>query len=128
MFDDMPDHIKRRHVPAIGKLDDAVLPPVRAIEAEIIAPAKVVRETVLDNSALLDDLTNKALQRLDEVLSEPMTGDPKSDAVIMDGIRLVMTTQLRVDDSRLKKRTTDTLAKLLERMDAEDGKLRLVNA
>jgi len=42
---------------------------------------------------------------------------------MMDAVRLTLTTQLRVDDSRLKKRTTDTLAELLKRMDTEDMRL-----
>jgi hypothetical protein len=44
-------------------------------------------------------------------------------------VRLTLTTQLRVDDSRLKKRENDTLAKLLEKMEQEDIKLmKVVNA
>lgn len=126
MFGEVPDHIRKRHekdVPSIGSLDDIVLPSAPVRYAEVISPPAVPRDAVLDSSAKLDELTNKALTRLDEVLSDPMTGDPKADAVIMDGIRLVLTTQLRVDDSRLKKRTTDTLAELLKRMDQEDVRL-----
>ena len=40
-----------------------------------------------------------------------------------DAARTILTTQLRVDDSRLKKRTTDTLAELLKRMETEDLRL-----
>jgi len=60
----------------------------------------------------------------DELLSEPMsTDDMKLLSAQADAARTILTTQLRVDDSRLKKRTTDTLAQLLQRMNAEDAKL-----
>jgi hypothetical protein len=129
MFGEPPDYIKKRHakdVPSLGSLDDIVLPaaPVRYAEVEIMEPART-RDAVLDNSAKLDGLTDKALQLLDDILSEPMSSDPKEMAVQMDAVRLTLTTQLRVDDSRLKKRTTDTLAELLKRMDEEDARLTI---
>lgn len=131
MFGEIPDHIRKRHekdVPSLGSLDDLVL-PARTPVYEIIPPEPEVRAAVLDSSAKLDELTNKALTRLDEILSEPLASDPKEMAVQMDAVRLTLTTQLRVDDSRLKKRENDTLAKLLAKMDEEDLKLmKVVNA
>lgn len=128
MFGEVPDHIRKRHekdVPSLGSLDDIVLPsaPVRYAEQEVIAPP---REAVLDSSALLDNITNEALQRLYERVQEDWTGDPKEDSITMDAVRLTLTTQLRVDDSRLKKKTSDTLAELLKRMNAEDVRLMKV--
>ena len=129
MFGKRPAYLDHRHqndVPAIGSLDDIQLPPaVRYAKVEIV---KEPREAVLDNSAVLDDITGKALTRLSEVLEGDWTGDPKEDAIMMDAVRLTLTTQLRVDDSRLKKRTTDTLAQLLQRMDREDANLKIINA
>jgi len=131
MFGEVPDHIRKRHekdIPSLGSLDDIQLPaaPVRYVEAGIVKPS---REAVLDSSALLDEITSKALLRLDEVLDNEWSGDPKEDAIMMDAVRLTLTTQLRVDDSRLKKRTTDTLAELLKRMNGEDARLmKVVNA
>ena len=130
MFGEMPAHIRKRHqkdVPSIGALDDLRLPgaPVHYAEVEIV---KETRAAVLDNSAVLDDITNTALTRLKEVLDDGWTGDQKSDAIVMDAVRLTLTTQLRVDDSRLKKRQTDTLASLLARMDKEDANLKIINA
>ena len=81
---------------------------------------------VLDNSILMDGITNLALTRLREKLEDGWTGDAKEEAIVMDAVRLTLTTQLRVDDSRLKKRQTDTLAELLKRMDEEDVKLRQI--
>lgn len=128
MFDVMPDHIRKRHergVPSLGALDDIVL-PAAPVHYEVIAPEKEARAAVLDNSTLLDEITQKALTRLDEKLDEEWSGDAKEDAVMMDAVRLTLTTQLRVDDSRLKKRQTDTLAELLKRMDEEDVRLMKV--
>jgi hypothetical protein len=128
MFGEVPAHIRKRHekdVPSLGSLDDIVLPsaPVRY---ELIAPEKEARAAVLDNSALLDDITGEALMRLKERVTGEWTGDPKEDSITMEAVRLTLTTQLRVDDSRLKKRTNDTLAELLKRMETEDLRLMKV--
>jgi hypothetical protein len=128
MFGEVPDHIRKRHqkdVPSLGSLDDIVLPsaPVRY---EIIEPEKEPRAAVLDSSALLDNITGEALMRLQERVTGEWTGDPKEDAITMEAVRLTLTTQLRVDDSRLKKRTNDTLAELLKRMEVEDLRLMKV--
>jgi hypothetical protein len=131
MFGDVPEHIRKRHqndVPSLGSLDDIVLPvaPVRYVEAEILT-SMAPRDAVLDSSAKLDDLTNKALKFYDDLLSEPpATDDPKILSAQSDAARTIMTTQLRVDDSRLKKRTNDTLAELLKRMEQEDVRLMKV--
>lgn len=131
MFGERPAYLNHRHkndVPSIGALDDLRLPaPPVTSAAEIIPPNKT-RDAVLDNSSMLDNITNKALARLDEILDDEWSGDPKQDAIMMDAVRLTLTTQLRVDDSRLKKRTTDTLAQLLARMDREDANLKVINA
>jgi|GEM_PF-3775491 len=130
MFGEVPEHIRRRHakdIPAIGNLDDLVLPGARVAYAQVeILETPVVREAVLDSSAKLDELTNKALKFYDDLLSEgAAVDDPKMLSAQSDAARTILTTQLRVDDSRLKKRTTDTLAELLRRMDEEDARLTI---
>jgi hypothetical protein len=128
MFGEVPEHIRKRHerdVPSLGSLDDIVL-PAAPVRYDVLPPEKPARSAVLDSSAKLDDLTQLALTRLEEILDEPLASDPKEMAVQMDAIRLTLTTQLRVDDSRLKKRENDTLAKLLERMEQEDVRLMKV--
>ena len=128
MFGEVPEHIRKRHekgIPSLGKLDDIVIPvsQVRYVEAEIIT-TMAPRDAVLDSSAKLDELTTKALRFYDDLLSEPpATDDPKILSAQSDAARTIMTTQLRVDDSRLKKRTNDTLAELLKRMEQEDVRL-----
>jgi uncharacterized protein YyaL (SSP411 family) len=85
---------------------------------------------VLDSSAKLDELTQKALDFYDDLLSEPMSmEDMKLLSAQADAARTILTTQLRVDDSRLKKRTNDTLAELLKRIETEDLRLmKTINA
>lgn len=128
-FGDVPDHIRKRHekdVPSLGALDGIVLPAV-PVHYEQVVVTKEAREAVLDSSAKLDDLTQKALDFYDELLSEPMASDDmKMLSAQADAARTILTTQLRVDDSRLKKRTTDTLAQLLARMEQEDVRLMKV--
>ena len=128
MFGEVPDHIKRRHqtnVPSIGALDGIVLPPAPVYATTESVDVKP-RDAVLDSSAKLDDLTQKALDFYHDLLSEPVSfDDAKLLSAQTDAARTVLTTQLRVDDSRLKKRTTDTLAELLRRMDEEDARLTI---
>lgn len=122
---EMPDHIKARHPEqaAIGSLDDAVLPIAPPpLDGEVLSPQKETRDAVLDSSAKLDEITELAMSRLKDALLDP-PADLKEAALQMDAIRIALTTQLRVDDSRLKKRQTDTLKELLARMDMEDAKL-----
>lgn len=126
MFGDTPDHIRKRHekaVPSLGSLDDLRLPSTTVHYDN----PPTARDAVLDSSAKLDRLTEKALEFYDELLSEPMsTDDAKLLSAQTDAARTILTTQLRVDDSRLKKRQTDTLAQLLKRMEEEDIKLMKV--
>jgi hypothetical protein len=126
----VPEHIRKRHekdVPSLGSLDDIVLPAVSSRYIETTITTIVPREAVLDSSAKLDELTTKALKFYDDLLSEPpATDDPKILSAQSDAARTIMTTQLRVDDSRLKKRTNDTLAELLKRMEVEDLRLTKV--
>ena len=126
-FGERPEHIRKRHAqdsPSLGKLDDIQLPPIVTAYKVELTEMVVPRDAVLDSSAKLDNLTEKALAFYDELLSEPMsTDDMKLLSAQADAARTILTTQLRVDDSRLKKRTTDTLAQLLQRMNAEDAKL-----
>ncbi len=138
MFEDRPSHIKKRNkeLPfTVSSLDDVQLPTVDIKYDEVNYEAVIAKETrdaVLDGSAKLDELTTKALKFYDDLLSEPpATDDPKILSAQSDAARTIMTTQLRVDDSRLKKRTTDTLAELLKRMDAEDellSNMKTINA
>jgi hypothetical protein len=129
-FGEMPDHIRKRHskdIPSLGSLDDIQLPAstMRYPDVEIMA-TRVARDAVLDSSAKLDELTDKALRFYDDLLSEPMsTDDMKLLSAQADAARTILTTQLRVDDSRLKKRTNDTLALLLKRMEEEDARLTI---
>lgn len=126
MFGDVPDHIRKRHekdVPSLGALDGIVLPAV-PVHYEQVVVAKEARDAVLDSSAKLDDLTQKALDFYDELLSEPMASDDmKMLSAQADAARTILTTQLRVDDSRLKKRNVDTMALLLQRLEQEDVRL-----
>lgn len=133
-FEDIPPHIAKRHkpksfVPALGDLDKVALPlpPVSQPYAEIIHPEPMQRDAVLDSSAKLDTLTEKALKFYDELLSgPPEIGDAKLLAAQSDAARTVMTTQLRVDDSRLRRRSVDTLSKLLSRLAEEEVKMKVV--
>jgi len=127
IFGEAPEHIRKRHaqdIPSLGSLDDIQLPAMAATYKVEVTEVVVPRDAVLDSSAKLDSLTEKALQLYDDVLSLPIASDDfKLLSAQLDAARTIMTTQLRVDDSRLKKRTTDTLAELLHRMNAEDAKL-----
>ncbi len=78
MFGEIPDHIRKRHArgaPVLGSLDDIML-PMAPMAYEIIAPEPEARSAVLDSSALLDNITQEALKRLHEKVSDHWSGDP----------------------------------------------------
>lgn len=128
MFGELPKHLQHRHkpkeVPSIGAMDDVQIPvgPPQPY-MEIIGPEPMQRDAVLDSSAKLDELTQKALNFYDELLSEPPSGDKMVLSAQTDAARTVLTTQLRVDDTRLRRKNTDTLSKLLARIAEEEPKL-----
>jgi hypothetical protein len=67
-----------------------------------------------------------SLIRLRERLDHGWDFDPDNDTndrLMMESLRLVMGTQTKVDDTRLRQRQTDMLPKLLEVLREERAKL-----
>lgn len=99
--------------PSLLHLADLTLP----------APAPQVRESVLDASEELDNLTNLALKNLRHVLEEPYdTASPKAVRAKIAAAGQVLNTQVRVDEGRLKRRQMDTLPKLLDLIRQAEGR------
>lgn len=91
-------------------------------------PAPQIRESVLDASEELDALTNLALKNLRELLEVPFDFDvPKLVNAKLNAASTVLSTQVKVDEGRLKRRQLDTLPKLLDLIRKEEGRpLRMI--
>lgn len=105
----------------LGSLDSIDLP------VSIPVQVKVVREEVLDASEGLDNLTELALMKEEEILRLPLIrGDPDFNAILKaqtSASATVLTTQARVDENRFKKKQIDKLGELLELIRGEEAKL-----
>jgi hypothetical protein len=53
--------------------------------------------------------------------------DPKLNSTKLSGISVVLTTQTKVDDTRLRKRQTDMMPRLLEILAKEERKLPVLD-
>lgn len=105
----------------IGYGEDPLKPP------DIDLPAPAEPAGFLDVSTALDDLTPLAVKRLGEVLQhQPDWDNVRSIQLQLSAIQITLGTQVKVDESRLRKRRIDILPKLLELMAAESAKLAAV--
>lgn len=73
-----------------------------------------------------------ALAKAREILELPLRMMDEEFGVILraqaNQVQTIFTAQLRSDEGRFRKRQVDTLAKLIERIDLEEGKmLKLLN-
>jgi len=108
-------------IPSIENLDSAVLPPV-AFQQTVTRMERTL-EGKLDSSARLDELTDKAFDNIEEILDMPFDGENKSATVKLAAAQAVLNVQVKVDETRLRKRQTDLLPKLLAVIERERLKL-----
>lgn len=108
-------------VPTLDRLDSAVLPQVFTPMQEVLEP---VREGKLDNSGRLDQLTDLALDNLEQILAPPVDlDDSKQINAKIAASTQVLNIQSKVDDTRLRKKQQDLLPKLLEILKRERANL-----
>ena len=107
-------------VPSLGSLDSLDLPVT-------VTTPKVVREEVLDASEGLDNLTQLAIDKAEEILRlKLIPGDEDFNAILKaqtSQVATVLTTQVRVDEGRFKKKQVDKLGELLDLIRGEEAKL-----
>jgi len=114
-------------IPPIGTLDNAMLPvvihPIPKPEGPI-SPGHF-----FDASAGLDRLTMKALRKAEEILDLELTkGDEDFTAVLraqVAQVQTILTTQVRVDEGRLKKKQADKMGELLEAI--REAEIKTIN-
>lgn len=108
-------------IPSIDNLDKVELPVMRPIHR-----VEPVRDEVLDASEGLDNLTQVALDKALEILELPLRmGDEDFGSVLraqVAQVQAILTTQVRVDEGRFKKKQVDTLGKLIEMIKSEEAK------
>lgn len=101
---------------SLHDLDHVALPPPSVHAPKVDSP--------LDASDELDGLTGLALKRLKEVLSEVVDlSEDKQVKAVLSAAGIVLNTQVRVDEGRLKRRKLDALPKLLEIIAREEGRM-----
>lgn len=108
-------------IPSIDRLSEVDLPvmtPIRRVEP--------VRDEVLDASEGLDNLTQVALDKALEILQLPLNRDDESFGSVLRAqvaqVQAILTTQVRVDEGRFKKKQVDTLGKLIDLIKSEEAK------
>lgn len=110
----------RVEMPRLGSLDTLDFP------VNVPVHSKPTREEVLDSSEGLDELTELAIDKVKEILKldlEP--GDDNFGAVLRQQASVsigVLTTQVRVDEGRFKKKQVDKLGELLDLIKGEEAK------
>lgn len=111
----------------LGELSLPSLSDMSAAELPDVLPAPVVKDSPLDASDELDQLTGLALKRTREILEEPIDFDnDKMVRATLSAINTVLNTQVRVDEGRLKRRKLDALPKLLEILAREESRMERV--
>lgn len=108
-------------IPSIDRLSEVDLPVLTSIRR--IEP---IRPEVLTESADLDNLTDLAIEAVEEILRLKLEPDSENFASVLRQkgatAAAVLTTQVRVDEGRFKKKQVDTLGKLIDLIKSEEAK------
>ena len=111
--------VQRIAVPKLGSLDSLDLP----VNVPI---AKPVRDEVLTESEGIDELTDLAIEKQIEILKLRLNPDDENFQAILRQqgatAAAAMSTQVRVDENRFKKKSVDKLGELLELIRGEEAK------
>lgn len=122
-----PDDV---YVPSLGQIDSATLPAYLKPDT----PPSSLGEGLLaetDLSSRLNDVTALALERAYDILEKPV--DPDSDyypeelRAQTSTIKTALTTQVRVDETKLRMKVAETLPKLLAILKEEEARLGIEN-
>lgn len=118
---DIEAPVSRIDIKPLGSLDSIDFP------VSVPVQAKPVREEVLDNSAELDEITELALDAVREILQLRLEPDDENFQAVLrqkgSTAAAVLTTQVRVDEGRFKKKQVDKLGELLDLIRGEEAKL-----
>lgn len=123
-------------VPQLGSLDSAQLPDVGDRYAPRPAPARneprlLDQDEVLDAGVALDLLTQKAINKANQILDLDLDPENEQFTAILRAqtaqVQAIFTTQARVDEGRFKKKQADNMQKLLEILAGEEKKLLLAD-
>lgn len=124
-FDSIPDHLKTSTKRTVtDEPPPLVIAPVRM-------PEKIVEKPlVLDASRELEDVTEQAFIKLKEILAMPLDKDDEEFAttlrVQMTAVQTVLNTNVRVDEQRMKRRSSDNLGALLDVLNKHERKMTIV--
>lgn len=102
-------------------------PPVKSKRVDV----NVEPEGLASHADLLDPLVGKSLLRIDEILSIDVAPKHK-DFLKIKQLQLqaadhTLKLQARVDENRLRKRTSDGLQRLLDAIKAKEGDPKMID-
>lgn len=112
------------NIPDLGSLDSVVLPAIVSMQA----PKPAVRDELLDASEGMDEITDLAIAKAREILELPLDrydGDNFATILRQQGstVATILTTQVRVDEGRFKKKQADKLGELLDLIRSEEARM-----
>ena len=121
-------------IPNLSEIDTAVVPKAnrhRPSPEKTTASPAIARlcagDELPDGAGELEELTALALKKAREILELPLNQFSEDFGVILraqaNQVQTIFTAQLRADEGRFRKRQVDTMAKLIEVMDREEGKM-----
>lgn len=154
MIDDAPAYLIRRaapleledeaatrpfRTPSKDLMEEVEPPPLGAAPfdgfvlpaAALPVPMAPSREPAIDASVELEAVTAKAFTKLNEILDLDLkTAEDKEFSTLlrvqMTAVQTVLNTNVRVDEQRMKRRTSDNMAHLLETLSRHEQKMAVI--
>ncbi len=112
-------------IPSLDELDDAVLPVFAQVERGML-PAPPAPVSSLEASGQLTEIVDIALHETRIMISRAWDELTEKEAAIKTSlIQTVYSTQVKVDDTRLRARQVDVLPKLLARIAEAEKRLTM---
>jgi len=120
---------RQAKIPSIDKLDEAVLPvdvASRYHVTEMLPPPPAPMQSVssLEVSGQLTEIVDLSLVEARKMIERPWEDLTEKEQSIKSGlIQTMFSTQVKVDDTRLRSRQVDMLPKILELIAKEEKRL-----
>ena len=118
-------------IPSLDELDDAVLPVFAQVERGMLPapPAPLAPVSNLEASGQLTEIVDIALTETRVMIARPWDELTEKEAAIKTSlIQTVYSTQVKVDDTRLRARQVDVLPKLLAEIAKAERRMKTIEA
>lgn len=128
-LDQPPSYLNLRTAPIDVLTPEDEKPEMEFVLPDILPPARAAPvASTFDAAGELETVTDKAFKKLNEILDIPLTtAEDKEFATLlrvqMTAVQTVLNTNVRVDEQRMKRRTSDNLGALLEVLSKHEKKM-----